>query len=135
MKAVKAHLKDTELTLVFNGAAMFDIEEAFGSSTEMIDRINLKGKVGLENLSKAIGILAEQGELVRRYYGYDSQEIPKENMIKVMIGPADIPELRYAVVNAVTIGYGREITDEEETDLGLIELSQKKTRSLAGRIT
>ena len=47
-----------------------------------------------------------------------------------IVHPADLAKLRTAVVNAITLGYGREVEPEnDEIDLGLAELDEQKKQS------
>lgn len=128
MKSVKISLGGESYYLTFNGAALFDIEERFGGSTKLLDELNA-GREGFDKLCQATAILAEQGELVRRHFGYEPGSILTEETVKALATPKDIVLLKQAVINAVMQGYGREVTnDQEEVDLGLAELQQKKTK-------
>ena len=79
---------------------------------------------------EAAAILAEQGELVRRQFGYTAGEIPDAQTFALLVEPYRLGALKNAVIRAITIGYGREITapGDDEYDEGLAELHQKKTR-------
>ena len=83
-----------------------------------------------ENICEAAAILAEQGELVRRQFGYTAGEIPDAQTFALLVEPYRLGALKNAVIRAITIGYGREITapGDDEYDEGLAELHQKKTR-------
>lgn len=112
--------------MTFNGAAMFEIEERFGGATKLLDELS-DGREGFDKLCQATAILAEQGELVRRHFGYEPGPMLTEETVRALATPKDIVLLRQAVINAVMQGYGREVTDDqEEVDLGLAELEQKK---------
>ena len=127
MKAVTIKLGGREYYLVFNGSAMFAVEEVFGGASQMIDTIREEGSKAFDSLCKAMVILAEQGELVRRFMGYETQPMLTEESLKIVAAPLDIALMKQAVTRAVIVGFGREIEDDTETDLGLIELNQKKT--------
>ena len=128
MKAVKIDLAGESYYLIFNGAAMFAIEEEFGGASKMLDGLGDTSD-GYDKLCRAVAILAEQGELTRRYMGYEAGEVLTADTVKTMATPLDVVELKQATVKAVMLGYGRDITDDKaEVDLGLVELQQKKTR-------
>lgn len=129
MRAVTVTLEGRTYHLVFNGAAMFEAEELFGSSSAMIKAVFLPGKEGMDALCKAVSMLSAQGEAVRRYMGYEADTPISEETIKILAGPEDLFRLAEAVNRAVTIGYGREVEEKGDTDLGLAELRQKKTKN------
>ena len=68
--------------------------------------------------------------LVRRQFGYTPGEIPNAQTFALLVEPYRLGALKNAVIRAITIGYGREITapGDDEYDEGLAELHQKKTR-------
>ena len=131
MKAVKITLARRELYLLFNSEAMFQIQDQFGGTQEMLTALKLSAtREGFAALCKAVTILAEQGELTRRFLGYDTGRIFTAEELERIIMPTDMVELSGAVMQAITLGYGREIEPENnEIDLDLAELtqSQKKT--------
>ena len=74
-------------------------------------------------------MLAERGELLRRRLGYDSGTIPEKDDFLHAVRPFEIVELKRAIMTAIELGYGREVTTPgDEIDEGLAELNQKKTR-------
>ena len=126
MKAIKVTLGGTVYHLVFNGAAMFDIEDKYESTTNLLDALQGRGREAFMALCDAVCILSEHGELARRALGYNSLDIPSADKIKAIITPADIFALRQAVVAAITVGFKRDVKSEEYIDLGLLELEQQK---------
>jgi len=130
MKAVKINLAGRTRYLAFTVEAMFQIEEVFGGSGELIEAIKPGTREGFSAACKAAAILAEQGELVRRGLGYDPEPITDAEAIAATTAPSEIAVLKVAIPAALTLGYGREVeSDVDEVDLGLAELNtQKKTR-------
>lgn len=114
--------------MVFTATAMFEAEEVFGGSNEMLSAISAGGKKGFDALCKAVGILAEQGELVRRHLGYEPRPMVAEEDVRAAALPSDVGDLTERVINAVALGYKRDVENHEDVDLGLIELEQKKTK-------
>ena len=72
MKAIKVTLGGTVYHLVFNGAAMFDIEDKYESTTNLLDALQGRGRESFMALCDAVCILSEHGELARRALGYNS---------------------------------------------------------------
>lgn len=127
INGIDIELGGQEYALLFNGYAMFAEKELFGD-VGMLEQIQANTADGFEALCKAVALLAEQGELARRYEGHEPEEILTLERIRVLATPLDVPALRMAVINAMVRGYGREI-EPDEKDLGLTELEQKKTKA------
>lgn len=130
MKAYKINLAGRDRYLVFTVEAMFQIQENFGGSGELLELLKTPTREAFSATCKAAAILAEQGELARRALGYESEPILTASALAATTHPADVAVLKLAIPTAIALGYGREIVDEDaEVDLGLAELnSQKKTR-------
>ena len=129
MKVVKIALAGRTRYLAFTGEAMFQIQEIFGGSGELIDAIKDNTREGFSIACTAAAILAEQGELVRRHFGYDPEPILDAETIAATAAPSEIVALKLSIPAAISLGYGREVEPEnDEVDLGLAELNaQKKT--------
>lgn len=128
MKAVKTVIDGKIYHLAFNGEAMFAIRDEFGGVDQLIDAIKPDTRDAAKILCAAVAILAEQGELVRRHYGYTPADIPTAAALERIITPPDLITLRMAIPQAISLGFGREIKPEnDEVDLGLSELNEKKT--------
>ena len=137
MKAVKINLAGRERHLCFTVEAMFQIEERFGGAQELTDTMEANSRIGFEAVCGAAAILAEQGELARRQMGYELEPMMDAAAVSAsIIHPADLAKLRTAVVNAITLGYGREVEpDNDEVDLGLAELDEQKKTGPAAPTT
>lgn len=129
MKAVKITLAGRELYLAYTGEAMFQLQEKFGTAAELLESVVKNTREGLSAACEAAAILAEQGELARRYLGYDKGPIIDAETIRATITPGEIAALKLAIPAAMELGYGRDVVeDNDEVDLGLAELNaQKKT--------
>lgn len=130
MRAVKIDLAGRTRYLAFTVEAMFQIQEVFGGPGELLDAIRENTREGFEAACKAAAILAEQGELARRHFGYDPEPITDAGTIAATTAPSEIAALKLSIPAAVSLGYGREVeSGDSEIDLGLAELNeQKKTR-------
>ena len=69
-----------ELHLYFNGAAMFEVDALDAGKPEdqpdVLERMQAPTAEGFELLCRVAVILAEQGELCRRYLQYTPARIP-----------------------------------------------------------
>lgn len=133
MNETKVKVCGKEYHLLFNGYAMFAAQEMFGARPigEIVQDTTAEGFI---NLCHVFCLLAEQGELSRRYEGCDRADTPKEELLQVQAMPYDVIEMRQGVLQALMRGYKREI-EEEETDLGLAELQKKRTAKRSSRNT
>ncbi len=123
---VETTLGGVTCRLMYNGTALFAVRDIVGDN--LIDTLTLDTAQGYDDLCRIVAVLAEQGELVRRYEGYDKGPMLSADDVRLLTRPADIPDLKRAVLSAVMLGYGREINPDKEVDLGLREL-QKKTEN------
>lgn len=128
MKAVKFTVEHSTYYLALNGAAMFEIRDRYGSTALLLEALEQDTGEGFKAACEAAAVLAEQGELVRRQFGYTPGEIPDAQTFTLLVEPYRLGALKNAVIRAITIGYGREITapGDDEYDEGLAELHQKK---------
>ena len=123
---VSVKINGQEYDLLFNGAAMFTMQDAFGTDNinELIDE---GGALGFQRACKIAVILAEQGELLRRFMGYDPRPMLTEEETRLSVTPISIIMLKTALSKALYDGYSRNTKDEnDEIDLGLAELNKKK---------
>ena len=137
MRAVRIELAGRVRYLCFTVEAMFRIEEEFGGTKNLTELIADNSREGLSALCTAAAILAEQGELARRQMGYELEPMMDAAAVSAsIIHPADLAKLRTAVVNAITLGYGREVEPEnDEVDLGLADLDEQKKTEPPGPTT
>ena len=127
MKVTKLDFLGHTYHLFYNSEAMLTLQEKFGQGAELVNAINPTTKDGKRILCEAVMVMAEQGELARRYYGYDHSEIPTVEQFQLFSTPRNVFELFGAAVRAITAGYGHEIEadDGQEIDLVLQELEKK----------
>lgn len=125
MKTAEFTLNGQTYFLCLNGAALFDIYEKYGSKGFVTDHIKGNGKKSFEATCWILAKLAEQGELVRRYLGFDRGPVPSETMLRALLSPRDVPEAKAAITEAVRLGFEREEQQGGAVDLGLLEIEKK----------
>lgn len=127
MRTVEFPFQGNVYYLCLNGAALFEIYEHFGTKGSVLDHIRGNGKKPFLAVCWMLSKLAEQGELVRRFQGYDHGTFPTEQMFRTMLAPLDVPRAKSAISEAYRLGFQQEEAPEKKrVDLGLLEL-QKKT--------
>lgn len=133
MNEVKVTVCGTEYHLLFNGYAMFAAQDMF-KDRQLGEIVQDNTAEGFVNLCRVFCLLAEQGELARRYEGYDKGETPDEERLRASVMPYDVIAMRQSVLEALMRGYKRDVP-EEETDLGLAELQKKRTAKRSKQTT
>lgn len=127
MKPVKFELNGKEYSLLLTGAALFEAYDRFGDTGDLIDRITGADSESYENTVWMLVNLAKHGEGYRRHMGEDAQPMLSVETATHTMGPRDVVRARAAIRQAFIYGFEREhASEEEEIDLGLLEL-QKKT--------
>ena len=129
MKTAKVTLADATYYLAFDGEAMFMLRDIYGGTQLALEAIEPDTREGFAATCAIAALLAERGELLRRRLGYDSGAIPEKDDFLLAVRPFEIVELKRAIMTAIELGYGREVTTPgDEIDEGLAELNQKKNK-------
>lgn len=119
---------DTEYWLVYTADAYFTLNERFG--TDFCDKIRPATREAYDLAVGCLCVLAEQGELCRRFMGYDPLPFLTENEVRRTVLPDGIASVKDAVIGAVLAGLRIEVEDEstpknEPIDIGLREFEKK----------
>lgn len=126
MKTIPYEFGGKTYHLCMNGAALFDYYEKYGQKGFVTDTIKGTGKKSFEATCWMLAKFAEQGELVRRYQGFDHSKFPTEQYFRAMLKPLDVVSAKNHIEEAVRLGFSREEEEEEkEIDIGLAELEKK----------
>lgn len=122
----KCRLGDREFWLVYTADAYFDIQSAYGS--DLIEKLRPGTRDAYEVALGCLLILAREGELCRRYMGYDHEPMMTEEDIRRCILPDSIVRLKTLVNDAILAGLhieNSEGPDNEPVDIGLLEYEKK----------
>lgn len=129
MKTVEFELNGRVHHLFLNGAALFDAYDKFGDKGSLLDHMTGTGRESFDNTVWFLVKLAQQGEAMRRFQGEEAAPMLTVEEAVRMLRPVDVLRAQAAVREAWSLGFAREETpEEEEIDLGLMEL-QKKTEA------
>lgn len=126
MAAQEFMLAGKPYRLLFNGAAMFASQELLGERN-LVEALTAPGTEGFDLLCKLTVLMAEQGELMRRYEGHKKSPMLKEEDLRLLAGPYDIIQIRNAALDAVAAGYRRDVQDEDEDVDVILQRLEKKT--------
>ena len=121
MKTAKVTLADATYYLAFDGEAMFTLRDDFGGTQLALEAIEQDTRESFAATCAIAAVLAERGELLRRRLGYDPGAIPEKDDFLLMVRPFEIVTLKRAIMTAIELGYGREVTSpaDDEIDEGL----------------
>lgn len=125
-KMIYANINGKERPLHYSIEVMFEVNEKYGSVTDVIELLGRDNKDGFECLKTLTVLMANDAELCRRAEGYDKGELLKPKDINIQMKPIEYLTLKNAVAQAIEQGYKQEIPDDSETDLGLLELGKKE---------
>jgi hypothetical protein len=131
MKCPHSEIHGVKYPLLFNLAALVDIEIAFGSQSEFINHLNSDD----DNVSKlatlkAGSIFLNQGNLYRGGSLPDGYWTVDELFIQLL--PHELPKLLEAIIYAVRQGFGSvDIKDDEPKDVLLEELERAEAKKKA----
>lgn len=125
MKHVSTYcLNGREYRLLYTADAYFDINEAMGE--DFMDKLVSAGRESYETALGCFIILQREGELARRYMGYDAENIVTKDELRRTILPGDIIGIKNAVLEAIYSGLKIErVKEDGPIDAGLAEYEKK----------
>ena len=129
MKTVEFELNGRTVPLLMNANALFACWDRFGDKGDLMEQIAGTTTASWDNTVWMLVKLAQQGEAWNRYMGEEPVKVLTVEEAQRTMMPSDAIRAREAIQEAYAICFHREEVDEnEEIDLGLLEL-QKKTAS------
>lgn len=136
MRTVPFSLGGVTYHLLLNAGAMFSLYDAFGDKGFLTDHLQGGGRQAFENTCVFLAVLAEHGELWRRYQGYDRGPLPTAELFRTALSPLDAVLAKKAVMEAVAAGFAREEAEKgKAVDRGLLELQKKTAAGSSGDST
>lgn len=114
--------------LHFNGLALFDTYKKFGNDIAIGDLIDGSDAEHYRNLIWMLCETAQQGELYRRMLGYDNGQVLQFQQTLSAVTPAEILDIKLAVMEAVNEGFRRETKDEGDDDPYLLEFERENSK-------
>lgn len=114
MTTVEYELGGQTWHLLLNGAAYFDILDKYGTEADgILEHIRPGDKAGFEATCWILAKLAEQGELWRRYQGYDNGPFLTAQRARAEMLLPYVASAKLAITEAVARGFARETKDPE----------------------
>lgn len=134
MKEITISICGQEFCLFYNGAAMYALRDKYGADLKKLFELMDQGNAeSYFVLCDTLAELITQGELYRRWLGYDKGKIVTASTLQIILRPVDIPLARQAVLDAIVEGMRNETPEDEDIDLGLQELEAKNGKKKASR--
>lgn len=126
-RMVEAEIGGRKCRFNYSIDVMFDAVDKFGSSDELLRKMQSEGRESYEPTVWAAVRMSEDAALARKDAGYDPEPALSEDELKRRMSPYDYMQLKRAVVDAILAGMTREEkSDDEAVDEGLEELERKK---------
>ena len=127
MKFAAIEIGGEMFALRFTVAAYAEAQEKFGTIAKAFEVITGEN---INDLVDLFEILARNGELSRRYLGYEPRHIYTRVEIMTILQIKDVPEMRNAVMDCVLDGVG-DTKQNGPIDKGLLELQKKETLDMS----
>lgn len=137
MRQIEYKFNDKTYYLAFTAEALFTVYDKFGYTADILTTTGCLESTaeGWKNCCYLAALMASQGELQRRRMGYRPADMLDMETLRTGLRPAQVPELRMAVRQALEEGFRREITPEEPEEVNLVlaarEESEKKKTAQA----
>lgn len=123
-KYAKAVFEGKTIYLAFTVNAMFRTNDLLKEGEDIMSLMG--GGSDFGRFCKAVNILAECGAQARESKGQPRPAVPAAEELSARMTPEEYLVIKREMINAILLGYGREVVDaEEETDLVLAELEKK----------
>lgn len=124
---VKFQFHGRELHLLYNGNLLYEIQEKYGDEANVFTLCQDNTRAAFLAACNIITMMCEQGELLRRYLGYDPAETPKLEWFRTCSSYGDVGLIKNAIFRTAAHDVDSGVV-EDEIDLGLLELeaSEKK---------
>lgn len=121
-----AKFKGQEIYLAYTVSAMFQTNDLLKDNEQVMDLMDEQGEEGFERFCETVSILAGCGAQVRESEGLSRTAYPNAEELRACMQPMEYLKIRRAAMEAILLGYGREVVDEnEEIDLELAQLEKK----------
>lgn len=138
MKYIEHEFNGVTRRLSFTAGALFRLYDKYGYTKDIIGELKLDGNSGegWNNLCWLYALCAEQGNLQRKALFMEPQPLITYEQLRTQASPADIPGIKAAVYEALSLGFARDKapSPDEEVDLVLEELEEAQKKKMAAAI-
>ena len=136
MKHIDFEFNGATYALSFTAEALFTVYDKFGYTSDILEttKITEPTAEGWKNLCWLAALMASQGELQRRNWGYTPQPMVTTEQLRTGFMAADSLLLRQAVLDALEQGFHRDVPpkdDDQEVNLVLLEREEAEKKAKA----
>lgn len=137
MRQIEYKFNDKTYYLAFTAEALFTVYDKFGYTSDILTTTGCLESTaeGWKNCCYLAALMASQGALQRRRMGYRPADMLDMETLRTGLRPAEVPELRLAVRQALEEGFRRDLSPEEPEEVNLVlasrEEAEKKKRAQA----
>lgn len=137
MRQIEYKFNDKTYYLAFTAEALFTVYDKFGYTSDILTTTGCLESTaeGWKNCCYLAALMASQGELQRRRMGYRPADMLDMETLRTGLRPAEVPELRLAVRQALEEGFRRELAPDEPEEVNLVlaarEEAEKKKKAQA----
>lgn len=111
--------------MYYSCMAMFEIQDKIGNIENVFKVLKGRSRKKLEGLAEMIEIMSAAYAVARESMGYHRPEVLMAEKVKALASLRDMCTLQDLALAAIDAGLDQQNNDNEEIDLGLIELQQK----------
>lgn len=135
MKQIEYKFNDKTYYLAFTAEALFTVYDKFGYTSDILTTTGCLESTaeGWKNCCYLAALMASQGELQRRRMGYRPADMLDMETLRTGLRPAQAPELRLAVRQALEEGFRREVTPDEPEEVNLVLAAREEDEKKKGR--
>lgn len=115
-----------KISLAYTVGAMFELNDMLEEGETVLSLLECKNADGLDKMCRCIEVLARNGAGVMEGMGFTRPYTPDKKELHTFMRPTELVTIKKAALDAILIGYGREVENpEEEVDLELANLEKK----------
>lgn len=105
---------------------MFQTNDLLKENEQITELMDNNSRDGFERFCRVVSILSMCGKQVRESEGLPGTAAPEPEELITCMQPMEYLEIKRAAMDAILLGYGREVVNEnEEIDLELANLEKK----------
>lgn len=136
MKHIDFDFNGETYALSFTAEALFTVYDKFGYTSDILGttKVMESSVEGLKNLCWIAALMAAQGELQRRNWGYDSKPMLTMEQLRTGLMAVDALRLRKAVREAMEQSFHRDVPspdEDQEVNLVLLEREEAEKKAKA----
>lgn len=133
MKHIDFEFDGKTYALSFTAEALFTVYDKFGYTSDILGTTKCMESTveGFKNLCWVAALMAAQGELQRRSWGYDPKPMLTVEQLRTGLMAVDALRLRQAVREAMEQSFHRDVPGSEDQEVNLVLLEREEAEKKA----